>query len=167
VLPIDRIVRLMCDSGRTAPPGRRSKLLLPFSYFRISTDTPSSLSFIVGHAGAVISGGKGKAEDKVAALEKAGVIMVDSPAKLGASLKEVSLCFFLVCRCERLIGIELGDDRLWSLPDSSEWIDQLDTGEERERYGKAGGSRRMCKGRKELYKGGCLVFILFRRVRVT
>lgn len=55
-----------------------------------------SLSFIVGHAGAVISGGKGKAEDKVAALEKAGVIMVDSPAKLGASLKEVSLILFFV-----------------------------------------------------------------------
>lgn len=50
----------------------------------------------MGHAGAVISGGKGKAEDKVAALEKAGVIMVDSPAKLGASLKEVSLILFFV-----------------------------------------------------------------------
>lgn len=48
------------------------------------------LCVAVGHAGAVISGGKGKAEDKVAALEKAGVIMVDSPAKLGASLKDVS-----------------------------------------------------------------------------
>lgn len=43
----------------------------------------------MGHAGAVISGGKGKAEDKVAALEKAGVIMVPSPAQLGSSLKKV------------------------------------------------------------------------------
>jgi len=130
---IDRFIRLTCDSGRTAPPGRRSKLLLFPSPTCGSRLNHLSLSFTVGHAGAVISGGKGKAEDKVAALEKAGVIMVDSPAKLGASLKEVSFCFFLVCRCERLIGIELGDDRLWSLLDSSKWIDQLDTGEERGR----------------------------------
>jgi hypothetical protein len=57
----------------------------PFS--RAPTDLKTNLS-AVGHAGAVISGGKGKAEDKVAALEKAGVVMVDSPSKLGSSLKK-------------------------------------------------------------------------------
>ncbi|MDA8870348.1 succinate--CoA ligase subunit alpha [Rhizobiaceae bacterium] len=53
-------------AGRTAPPGRT-----------------------MGHAGAVISGGKGGAEDKIEAMKKAGISVSPSPAKLGETLTEL------------------------------------------------------------------------------
>ena len=52
-------------AGKTAPPGRR-----------------------MGHAGAIISGGKGNAEDKIEKMKSCGILVAESPAQIGKTLYE-------------------------------------------------------------------------------
>ena len=69
--PVDRrdflkLLRSGAIAGVTAPPGRR-----------------------MGHAGAIISGGKGTAADKIAALKEAGIAVAATPAEIGTTMKNV------------------------------------------------------------------------------
>jgi succinyl-CoA synthetase alpha subunit len=43
----------------------------------------------MGHAGAIVSGSSGKAQDKIAALEEAGAIIVHNPSEIGSTVKAV------------------------------------------------------------------------------
>jgi succinyl-CoA synthetase alpha subunit len=62
--------------GKTAPPGKR-----------------------MGHAGAIISGGKGTASEKVAKLEECGIRVAPTPSDMGATLVEVLIANQLLDAC--------------------------------------------------------------------
>ncbi|MCZ6907578.1 MAG: succinate--CoA ligase subunit alpha [Deltaproteobacteria bacterium] len=89
--PATRAVVMIGEIGGSAEEEAavwiKANMRKPVTGFIVGQTAPSGKR--MGHAGAIISGGKGTAKDKVDALKKAGVRMASSPAVIGQTVKEV------------------------------------------------------------------------------
>jgi succinyl-CoA synthetase alpha subunit len=89
--PDTEAVMMMGEIGGTAEENAaayiKAHMKKPVAAFIAGTTAPAGKR--MGHAGAIISGGKGTAKDKIAALEAAGVKVAPSPAEMGVTLKSL------------------------------------------------------------------------------
>ena len=83
--PVHRVCLLRCSRTAPAPPPLPPIVVL-YSSPPHRCGVSLCLSLLAGHAGAIVSGGKGDAQTKIQAMRDAGIVVTESPATLGTTM---------------------------------------------------------------------------------